>query len=124
MRAQKRLLLIDRAACCCSAKNVLLIFCFHQIFHLKYESGNEAVSSIHKESQSCCFAFGSAALGGGTGAGRHPCGSCRDHSLDFHPEPHPRLWQPRQRKDGAENCQANLLSFEESKACSWWPCKY
>lgn len=65
MRAQKRLLLIDRAACCCSAKNVLLIFCFHQIFHLKYESGNEAVSRIHKERQSCCFAFGSAALGGG-----------------------------------------------------------
>lgn len=68
-RAQKkkRLLLIDCTACCYSTKNVLLIFCFHQIFHLKYESGNEAVSCINKDRQSCCFAFGSAAPAG-TGA--------------------------------------------------------
>lgn len=58
---KKKLLLIDCTACCYSAKNVLLIFCFHQIFHLKYESGNEAVSCISKKRQSCCSAFGSAA---------------------------------------------------------------
>lgn len=67
---QKRLLLIDCTACCYSAMNVLLIFCFHQIFHLKYERGSEAVSCIAEEMQSCCFASGS--VGKGTQ-------SCWDH---------------------------------------------
>lgn len=92
VHAQKRLLLIDCTACCYSTKNVLLIFCFHQIFHLKYESGNEAVSCIDKERQSCCFAFGSAALAG-TGA-RSPPGSPGWVLQDPVPELGPKMILP------------------------------